>query len=167
MFKRSLALATVLGAFVSISGCYTPGGGIIPNSYGSQTYFSKETRPATVELVDTRNQEVVFRMEIPPGKQLVVDFVAGGGDDPVYTPDLMRYQVMDIGTQTGRLRSSMTVPSQWSRRVDIYYREGAEYKPQPQDNALRTDQLEDRPSWWTPEGGEMPEDPKGLSNYGG
>jgi hypothetical protein len=30
---------------------------------------------------------------------------------------------------------------------------------------LRTDEMEERPDWWTPEGGEMPEDRRGVDNY--
>jgi len=106
-------------------------------------------------------------VDIPAGRHLTIDFVAGAGDDPVYSPDLMRYEVFDQGTTWGALRNSMTVPTASSRRIDVTIRQGPEYITAVPDRELRTDELADRPDWWTPEGGEMPEDEKGLANYDG
>jgi hypothetical protein len=167
MSSRSLAIAAVV-AGGALAACHTPGGGIMPFTGGSHTFYSTETRPVTVELVDLRNKQVVFRMDIPPGRQLSLDFRAGEGDDPVYTPDLMRYHVWEVGTTTGRLRNSLTVPAAWARRLDVSYRPGVEYMTAPPDRELRTDEMEDRPDWWTPQGGEMPVDNRGGSgNYDG
>lgn len=151
----SLAAAVVL---MALSGCHSPRGGMMPASFGSTTYYSTETSPKTITLIDLRTGEEVFVMDIPVGKQLTLDFRAGMGDDPVYTPDLMRYQVFDMGTSIGRLRNSITVPSAASRRIDVDIRHGIEYAEQPPEEQLRTDELADRPDWWTPRGGEMPDD---------
>ena len=147
--------------------CYRPQGAIMSYTGEPIVYYSYETRPVSIEIVDLRNDEVVFQMDVPPGKQLVLDFRPDKGDDPVYTPDLMRYQVWDIGKTTGRLRNAMTVPSATSRRIDVEYRAGAEYKGETEPRRLRADEMIDRPDWWTPEGGELPEDRQGIRNYDG
>ena len=59
----------------------------------------------------------------------------------------------------------MSVPNAASRRVDMYQRLGPEYMTAAPDRMLRTDELADRPEWWTPAGGELPEDQKGVGNY--
>ena len=91
------------------------------------------------------------------GKQLTLDFQEGEGDDPDRTPDLMVYQIFDLGTSIGKLRNSVTVPSSYCRRIDVDYRPPEERPPSP-DQPLRADELADRPDWWTPEGGPRPED---------
>jgi hypothetical protein len=92
------------------------------------------------------------------GKQLTLDFREGKGDDPVLTPDLMVYQVFDLGTSIGKLRNSVTVPNSYSRRIDVDYRAAPEEAPPPPDRPLRSDELADRPDWWTPQGGPRPDD---------
>ena len=158
-------LATLVVIVFVAAGCHRPQGAIIPYTGGSQTYASTERMPKNVELIDTRTGDVVFAMEIPAGKQLSLDFREGEGDDPVYTPDLMRYQVFENGTEIGRLRNAMSVPSAASRRLDVNLRTGPEYVTAAPDRPLRTDELEDRPDWWTPRGGPMPADPTGLTTY--
>ncbi len=130
----------------------------MPFTGGSSTYYSTISRPTTVTLVDTRTEEAIFSIEIPVGKQLSLDFVEGKGDDPVETPDLMRYQLFEIGTTSGKLRNAMTVPAATARRIDVDYRHGAEPMSIPARQALRTDQLPERPAWWTPRGGPLPQD---------
>jgi hypothetical protein len=150
--------ATILAAGVALPGCHSPRGGAMPASFGTHTYESRETSPKTVRLIDIRTDEEIFVMDIPVGKQLTLDFRAGMGDDPVYTPDLMRYQLFDIGTRFGRLRSSMTVPSAQVRRLELEIRPGIEYVEPPPEEMLRVDELRDRPDWWTPRGGRMPDE---------
>jgi hypothetical protein len=164
MFTRAIFSCVVLAA-VCLTGCHRPHGAFMPYSGGSHTYYSTETSPKTVRLIDLRSNEVVFSLDIPAGKQLTIDFVGGEGDDPVYTPDLMRYEVFDLGTKTGVLSSAMSVPAAPSRRLDISLRQGPEYAVASPERELRTDEVADRPAWWTPQGGEMPEDRKGLKNY--
>jgi hypothetical protein len=164
MLRSAAWTALILAA---LTGCHSPGGSVLSYTGESQTYYSYEMRPVSVELIDLRNDQVLFSMDVPGGKQLTLDFKADKGDDPVYTPDLMRYQVWDIGTKTGRLRNSITVPAASSRRLDVYYRDEVEYAQPPPDRELRTDEISDRPAWWSPQGGEMPEDEHGATNYDG
>jgi len=157
--------AVGLAVIVATAGCYRPQGQLMNASGAASTYWSTETAPKTVRLRDLRSDEIVFTMDIPVGKQLVLDFVEGKGDDEVYTPDLMRYEVMDLGNTTGKLKSAMSVPNFSSRRIEVDIRTGTEYAAESPNRSLRVDELADRPDWWTPKGGELPEDRKGLTNY--
>ena len=166
MSIRTLCLTSVLAASAGlVAGCYRPHGALMSYSGGAQTYYSTEMQPKTVRVLDLRTGEVIFSMDIPVGKQLTLDFSPGEGDDPVYSPDLMQYEIFDMGTMIGKLHNAMSVPSSNSRRVDIYMRPSPEYMTAAPERMLRTDELEDRPEWWTPEGGELPEDGQGGKMY--
>jgi len=156
--KTVASLFSVTCLCLGLSACHSPSGGIMPFSGGSATYWSTESMQKTVTLVDLRTGEELFKMDIPAGKQLVLDFDAEEGDDNVYTPDRMRYEMMERGEKTGKLSNSMTVPNHASRRLDVTLRRGVEYTPASAMRPLRSDEVADRPSWWTAEGGPMPED---------
>ncbi len=160
-----IALAAVVAGGLTLAGCHRPHGAFIPYTGGSYTYFSTETMPKTLRLIDLRSSDVFFEMDIPPGKQLTIDFVDGDGDDPVQTPDLMRYEIFDLGTETGKLTNAMSVPGASSRMIEVVLRDGVEYITAAPDRSLRTDELADRPAWWTPEGGKLPDDDTGLTIY--
>lgn len=158
-----LKFATVLvvcSAGVTLCGCYSPSGGFLARSGGPQTYYSTEIMQKTITMIDTRNGRVFFGpLEIPPGKQLVIDFDAGEGDDPVHSPDLLHWEVMDQGTRGGRLHNAMSVPNGASRKIEVALNRGVKYAPEnAQFRPLRTDEINDRPDWWTPEGGPVPKD---------
>ena len=158
-------MVTLLLAGPALSGCYSPGGNIFHVAGSAMTYYSTQLMPATVTLVDTRTEEAFFSVEIPPGKQLTLDFVRDDGDDPVKTPDLMRYEIFKLGTSTGSLKNSLTVPNAACRRLDVDYRAAPEAVPVPHEQALRLDTEANRPSWWTPLGGERPEADRTKSAY--
>lgn len=149
---------------LALGGCQgtNNGGGMFAYTGGPTTIESTETIQKTVRMVDLRSGEVFFSMDIPAGKQLTFDFDRGDGDDPVYTPDIMRYEIKDAnGTWGGfgKLHSAMTCPNAASRRVDVFVKQGIQYTPAPPEQAaLRTDQMKDRPDWWTPRGGALPDD---------
>ncbi len=159
MFRQTIAPGLGIGFALTLAmtGCHLPGGGAFDFTGGSQTYFSTEARPTTVTLVDSRNNEVLFAMDIPPGKQLTIDFDRGGGDDPVLRPDILRYQIFDMGTEIGKLRSSLTVPPANVRRIDVTFRSGVETRPAPINWELRADQTANQPDWWTAKGGPIPD----------
>lgn len=147
----------------SLVGCmHTPGGTMFGSPTSAITYYSTEQLQKTVTVYDTRTEEPFFSMEIPVGKQLTIQFVADRGDDKVNTPDLMLYQIWDIGTTMGQLRNSMTVPNGASRRIDIKLHQGPAYAEAPEDMPLRVDQ--NQPDWWSAKGGPMPES-SGKSMY--
>lgn len=159
MFKQTRAPGLGIGVVLTLAltGCHSPGGGLFDYSGGSQTYVSTEARPTTVTLVDSRTNEILFAMDIPPGKQLTIDFDKGGGDDPVLRPDILKYQIFDKGTQIGKLRSSLTVPPANVRRIDVTFRSGVETRPAPINWELRADQTSNQPGWWTAKGGPIPD----------
>lgn len=165
MRTPTLVLGLAAASLVALPGCYRPHGAMIPWTGAAATYYSYEMAPKTVRVLDLRTSETIFSMDIPPGKQLVMQFVAGEGDDPVYTPDVLRYEVMEMGTETGKLRSQMTVPAASSRKVEVEIRQGPEYAAASPERLLRTDELADRPGWWSPEGGPMPDDWNGTTKY--
>lgn len=156
MRTRTMSLIAGLAAVAGAAGCYTTDGQPMPYTGAPYTYYSTEQLPLTVTIVDTRTGEPFWTLEVPVGKQFTVVFDKGKGDDPVLTPDLMRYAVFPIGTTIGRLRDGVTVPDQYSRRLDVEYRHAPEYAQGPKGEKLRTDEAEDRPAWWTTEGGPMP-----------
>ena len=158
-----LARCLLVTAAVTLTGCYNPHGALMNYTGQASTYWSTESRPATVTVIDTRTGEAFFTMEIPVGKQLTVDFKAGDGKDPVLTPDLMRWEVFVRGTTVGTLRNAMSVPDAYSRRIDVDYREAPEYAPQPADQALRI--YHDTPDWWTPRGGRIPDANAAMTLY--
>ena len=49
----------------------------MPYTGGSSTYFSYETRPVTITVLDLRTYEEIFTINVPPGKQLTFDFKEG------------------------------------------------------------------------------------------
>ena len=144
-------------------GCYAPDGGFMPGSGRGFVYESTPMRPLTISVIDTRTQEPFFVMRLPPGKQLTFNFLQGGGDDPVLTPDRMVYAVWDNGMQFGHLDNQLTCPPASARRIEVDIREAPEW-PEPDPAVrLRTDQAADRPPYATPQGGQLP--PKSEGKY--
>lgn len=135
----------------------------MPASTGAWTYPSTETMPKTVTLVNTATNEVIWFQAIPPGQQLTLQFLSGGGDDPVNRPDRMIWELQPLGTQTGRLRNQITVPSAAARRIDVNVSQEPEPRQPLDDFRYRTDDLPDeRPDYWGPQGGERPRSPRNL-----
>lgn len=165
MSLRCILAVTSLFAVGVVSGCnqHRPNnGGMWSYTGGSQTIASTELVQKSVRMIDTRSGEVFFSLDIPPGKQLTFDFDRDEGDDAVYTPDIMRYEVKDVSDTFGKLTNAMTVPNEASRRVEVFATQSATYRLQdPEQTSLRTDRPEDRPDWWTPRGGALPDAHRG------
>jgi hypothetical protein len=162
---RFLTTAAAIGAAATLPGCYSPGGTLMNHTGAAHTYVSTASMQKTVEIVDTRDGSVIFSIDIPVDQQLTMQFLEDEGDDPDQRPDLMRYQIFPAGTSSGSLLNAMTVPAANAMRVDVRVRQGPAYAAGSPDRALRTDEMADRPAWWTPEGGPMPDDTNGRSNY--
>ena len=80
---RNLPTILLTLPVIFISGCkmYSPGGNPFFNGPDSAaTWESTEEFPKTITVIDTRSGEHLFVMEIPVGKQLVVDFETGSGN---------------------------------------------------------------------------------------
>lgn len=139
-----------------LAGCYSPDGGLAPTTSRGWTYISTPMQPVSVAVVDTRTQEAFFAMDVPPGKQLTFNIIEGGGDDPVYTPNRLVYSVWEAGTQIGTLDNQLTAPPMSCCRIDVSFRQAPEWPEQDPEVRLRTDQMADRPPYFTPAGGALP-----------
>ena len=153
------ALAPV-AAMLASTGCYGPRGSWYPYSGNGYTYESSEMQPVTITIFDTRTEEPFFKLEIPAGKQLTLNFLEGKGDDPVLRPDRMVYSIWDAGTQTGRLTNQMTCPPVGSRRIAYEIRSTPEWREEPPEFENRIDGVSGKPAWWTPQGGPLPPETK-------
>lgn len=149
-------LAASIGALALTAGCYSPRGSWYPSTGQGYTYISTEMRPVTITIVDTRTEEPFFKLEIPPGKQLSMNFLEGKGDDPVERPDRMVYAIWEAGTTTGTLDNQLTCPPSGCRRIVYDLRPAPEWAEEPADFVDRIDSHNPRPAWWTPQGGELP-----------
>lgn len=164
--RTTVSLACTLGLAGALLGaCHTTGGAGYTGA--SQNYVSSIWSPKTVTIVDTRTNEPVFQMEIPVGRKLSIQFIEDDGDDPVYTPARMRYQLWNADDDFGSLESSMTVPAADSRKVIVDVRQGPEYPPADDSTAGRVDRPQDRPGWWSPDGGTAPDAGVAQGNYEG
>jgi len=148
----------LVASTLCLAGCYGPSGGIYPYSGGGYTYVSSEMRPVTITVIDTRTEEPFFKFEIPAGKQLTMNFLEGGGDDPVERPDRLVYAIFDSGTSVGRLTNQLTCPPLGCRRIDYSVRTGPEWREEGAEFANRIDGMSSKPAWWTPQGGKLPKD---------
>src|SRR5688572_18835336 len=111
-----LALPLLAGAAL-LPGCYVPGGDGF--STDTHTYVSTPWQPYTVTLKDTRTGKDFWSIDVPVGKQLVVQFKKDEGIPNSPTPDLMRWEIMESGEMFGDLDNSIPVPpSDGSRRLD-------------------------------------------------
>ncbi len=154
--RHLLSLLACIVALASLGGCYSPDGGLAPSTGRGWTYISTPMKPISVAVVDTRTQEAFFAMDIPPGKQLTFNIVEGGGDDPVYTPNRLVYSIFEPGTQIGTLDNQLTAPPMSCVRIDVSIRPAPEWPEADPEVRLRTDQMADRPPYFTPAGGALP-----------
>ncbi len=110
-----LALSILAGA-AFLPGCYAPGGSGF--STDTHTYVSTAWQPYTVTLKDTRTGKDFWSIDVPVGKQLVLNFRDGDGIAKSGTPDLMEWEIMDAGEMFGQLDNSIPVPPAPGRRLD-------------------------------------------------
>ena len=117
-FSLGRAATVVLGlaAAAGTTGCYSEGGsGFSEDQF---VYVSRPQQPWTVTLRDTRTDKEFWTVQVPVGKQLVVRFVPEGGTRDSYTPDLMKWAIMNDGAEMDHLGNTMPVPPANSRRLD-------------------------------------------------
>lgn len=137
--------SALLLALLFLAGCalHSPSGSLLSRPGGSHTYYSSELSPKTVTLTDLRTSDVLFSLDIPAGKQLTFDFIEGDGNDPVYAPDTMRWDLWDIGARFGFMQNSLSVPPAGSRHIAVSLRSGPEYIEALPDRPLRADEVAD------------------------
>jgi hypothetical protein len=120
------AVAMVVAA-IALQGCYQPGGGWLSTTDRGFVYISTPTRPVSITLIDTRNNEPFFHMDIPPGKQLTFKFIDVEESGERNEPSKMLWEVWDAPTEFGSMNNQMICPPRSCRRIDVNYR------PAPED----------------------------------
>ncbi|MSR44440.1 MAG: hypothetical protein EXS15_03655 [Phycisphaerales bacterium] len=156
----TLQCLAVTGAMLLV-GCYTPAGGFNPSTGRGFTYVSTPTRPVTVTLIDTRNNEAFFKLDIPAGKQLTFKFVEGSGSGSRANPTSMMWEVWDAKTEFGSLDNQLICPPSSCRRIDVSFRPAPE--DAPMDPTLLIPQSNEQPASGpnSPAGGrQIPNRPK-------
>ncbi len=123
-FRRnasSLALAALVGASALSTGCYYQGGPL--KSADRFTYASNTWEPKTITLIDTRTGETLWTLDVPVGKELVIDFnTPKDADNTEWLPDEALWEVFPYPTRSGQLTNKMRVPPRAARRVDVTFR---------------------------------------------
>lgn len=118
---RPFALAAALSAAAVSAGCYYEGGALRSND--RFTYASTTWQPKTVTLVDTRTGETLWSVDIPVGRQLVIDFNAERrADNTQWLPDEALWDIMPDTRRHGALKNKMRVPPRTARRLDVTLR---------------------------------------------
>lgn len=118
---RRAGLTILLAGAGVLSGCYTEGG---PGYSADQhVYVSRPWQPYTITLRDTRTGQEFWSRDVPVGKKLVVSFVENQGTSDKYTPDLMKWAVVDEEREMSiSLASSIPVPPANARRLETVIR---------------------------------------------
>ncbi len=119
--------AITAGIFASIwllSGCLHPGSKGYDDS--KHVWTSPRSLPQTVQLVDTRDDTVLWEMEVPAGKWLVTKLIEGKatGDNPD-RPDRLKFRITRANAPFTTLTSSIDVPAAEFRRWELTLREPA------------------------------------------
>lgn len=156
--SRCLLILLSITALFTTTGCvpwYQAG----DQNWSGSTHIwtSEEHRPATLSLFDSHTNEVLWTMDIPPGKCLATKFIADKGHDSVYRSDRLEYQIFDKGTKFGTLRSAVSVPNAEGRRWELTIRDGSEYADPDSPAEYRAGKLINNPDWWQESGGLMPD----------
>lgn len=113
---RCVKFLPLLGLLL-LTGCYTEGG---PGfSIDQHVYVSRPWQPWTVTLRDTRTGQEFWSMDVPVGKKLIVSFSENTGSNDKYTPDVMKWAVVDEDRETFvSITNSLPVPPANSRRLE-------------------------------------------------
>ena len=104
-------------ALFLLTGCYTEGG---PGfNFDQHVYVSRPWQPWTVTLRDTRTGQEFWSMDVPVGKKLIVVFSENTGSNDKYTPDMMKWVVVDEDRDLfTSITNSLPCPPANSRRLE-------------------------------------------------
>lgn len=107
-----------------------PGGNM--RSDDQFTYMSTPDLPVSVDLVDIRDNTIVWSLDVPLGQKLTIRFYEDGArDGDPNASDTMKWEVYDAQLQGTFLRNKIVVPPASARRLDVSYRETPEYYAEP------------------------------------
>lgn len=134
---RFTLCAAGLCAALTLSACMgnTPGG---PRASRDRfVYESTEWMPQTVTVRDTRTGEAIWAMDVPVGRQLIMQFRPGRGEGGYY-PDSMEWALADRG-KGAKLQTMISVPGPTARIVEPTLRPAPEMPGailSPEDRAV-------------------------------
>ena len=120
-----IALASALPACESV---FSAGGDTFSNDHF--TYESTTWVPKSVELIDTRNGQVLWALDIPVGQKVTMKFEPERGDRDETYPDRMTWVVQRLDSDSWRGAQDMLVPGPSSRLVTFDVRPAPEYPEQ-------------------------------------
>lgn len=129
--RATIASAAGACALATLAGCalgYREGGNNM--SLDRHVYVSDSANPKSVELVDWRDNNVLWSYDVPVGQKLVVQFYRG--DKKSFAdqyPDEMRWNVFGADATGGDLKNSLAVPGRDSRRLQWRLRPAPEFPP--------------------------------------
>ncbi len=113
---RTVKYLPLLALFL-LTGCYTEGG--LGFSNDQHVYVSRPWQPWTVTLRDTRTAQEFWSMDVPVGKKLVLVFAENTGTSDKYTPDTMKWALVDEDRDTDiSFTNSIPCPPANSRRLE-------------------------------------------------
>ncbi|MEM9165721.1 MAG: hypothetical protein AAGB48_01715 [Planctomycetota bacterium] len=127
MTTRTTCCLFLAATGLLVGGCYSIGG--VPASRDAATFESTSHLPATVSVIDTRTQEVIWSIDIPVGQKMRYRFYdkkkAPGATDA--RPALMRWAVAPTRGDLGSLENELAVPVASNRLVRYDVRESPEF----------------------------------------
>lgn len=114
--RRKLAIWLSAGILTTslLSACHFQGGSLYSDD--KHTFVSTTWRPWTVTLIDTRTGEPMWSMDVPVGRQLVMQFRKGTGPNE-FKPDMMDWEIREAGRR-GALHNQIPVPPTYARRLE-------------------------------------------------
>lgn len=121
MSVRFFSSAVAAGALV-LAGCgYYEGGNM--RSMDRHVFVSTSWQPKTVNLVDTRNGETIWSVDVPVGQKLAMEFVDNKNvvdERPAnsWLPDTMRWGLGSAEHTSLSLSNEMSVPPASVRRIE-------------------------------------------------
>lgn len=129
---RPAGLFLTLAAGLVLSGCHyathRPGGS--GASKDQHVFESTAWKPVTVTLIDTRDDEEFFSVDVPIGQKFVFQFFDRQAKlaDPA-TPDTMRWAMYESRLASSPLTNTLPVPSKDARQILVSYRPTPEFPP--------------------------------------
>lgn len=129
--RRGLLGFVAACAAATLGGCALPGHHEGGSSYSldKHTYVSRTWEPKTINVVDTRTDEVFWSYELPVGRKLVIWFKTDGNADDPHMPDLIRWGEMPAAARFGEIDQEAPAPPSSARRIDWYLRPVPEMAP--------------------------------------
>lgn len=127
-----LATCSLVALTGVVGGCAHSEGGNM-QSMDRFTYVSTSYQPKTLVLLDTRDGEEIWSVDVPVGQKLVVQFEEGKAKNATpENPDLMKWELGSADQSRLTLRNAIPVPPASARRIDMTLRDTPEW---PADDA--------------------------------